>query len=359
MPNAELVLTLPSDPVVSSTKKINRALLGIGKTTDKVGKKLAALGGGLSRKLGGIGKSSETASRKVDKLGDSAGQAQGKLRSLGDSFGSAGGKAGKLGESASRSGRKVKETGGIFDGVGRKVRSMAAGLLLATTAFFGISAGINQLRGGVTAAITLESIENALKVVAGSAIGGAEALAFVRSESDRLGLSLGPTASEFSKFSAAAIGSKLAGQGVRDVFSAVSEAGARLSLSSEQQAGALLALGQIMSKGCHAKGTLIRMHNGQTRLVERVKVGDYLMGPDGKPRKVLRLAHGREKMYRVVPAKGKGKPFVVNAGHLMRLEHAGEARTISLSDYLLMTPEDQERWKQRHTSMAPVRRANE
>ncbi len=244
-----LTLELPSSPVLASTKAINKGLLKIGKTADKVDKKLGALGSGTSKRLKALGKSAGAASGKVKKLGDSAGTASGKTRILGESAGVAAGKAKRLGNSAGVAGKKVAASGSLFEGLGRKVRSMAAGLLIATTAFFGIGAAIRELGAGVRAAVTIEAAGKALEVVTGSAVGSAEALRFVRMEADRLGLSIGPTASEFAKFSAAAIGSKLAGEAVRDVFSAVSEAGAKLSLSSEQQAGALLALGQIMSKG--------------------------------------------------------------------------------------------------------------
>lgn len=73
--------------------------------------------------------------------------------------------------------------------------------------------------------------------------------------------------------------------------------------------------------GCHARGTKILMADGSTKNVEDVEVGDALMGPDSRPRRVLELRRGRDEMYRVTP--NKGQAFVVNQHHVLSLEHSG------------------------------------
>ena len=73
----------------------------------------------------------------------------------------------------------------------------------------------------------------------------------------------------------------------------------------------------VLATGCHAKGTLIMLADGRTKLVEDVVVGDRLMGWDNTPRTVLRLARGRQEMARIVPVKGE--PFVVNLDHILTL----------------------------------------
>ncbi len=78
--------------------------------------------------------------------------------------------------------------------------------------------------------------------------------------------------------------------------------------------------------GCHARGTLIMMHDGATKAVEHVRVGDVLMGDDSKPRTVQELFRGRADMWRVVPVKGD--PFVVNGEHVLSLK-ATETRITS------------------------------
>lgn len=73
----------------------------------------------------------------------------------------------------------------------------------------------------------------------------------------------------------------------------------------------------VMATGCHAKGYPIMMSDGSLKNVEDIKVGDKVMGDDGKPRNVLSLHRGEDDMYRIVPKKGE--PFVVNGGHILSL----------------------------------------
>ena len=99
-------------------------------------------------------------------------------------------------------------------------------------------------------------------------------------------------------------------------------------------------------EGCHAKGQGILMHNGTVKKVEDIKVGEKLMGPDSKPRTVLRLCRGREQMYKVVPTKGE--TFVVNENHILSLRMSGsitregykkgEIIDISVEEYLKQSP---------------------
>jgi DNA repair protein RadD len=80
----------------------------------------------------------------------------------------------------------------------------------------------------------------------------------------------------------------------------------------------------VMPTGCHAAGTQILMFDGSTKPVEDVVVGDVLMGPDSKPRNVLRLARGVEPLYRITPKKGEA--FVVNEGHVLSLQTTNEGK---------------------------------
>lgn len=90
--------------------------------------------------------------------------------------------------------------------------------------------------------------------------------------------------------------------------------------------------------GCHNKGTTILMFDGSLKNVENVKIGDLLMGPDSKPREVLKLVRGRDKMAQIVPTKGD--PFVVNENHILSLIPSGRNRTVkhilnvSVKDYM-------------------------
>lgn len=85
----------------------------------------------------------------------------------------------------------------------------------------------------------------------------------------------------------------------------------------------------VAPPGCHAKGTEIIMFDGSIKKVEDVRVGDVLLGPDSKPRNVLSLARGYEKMIRIIPTKGE--PFVINENHILSLKRSKHKRTDSKS----------------------------
>lgn len=103
----------------------------------------------------------------------------------------------------------------------------------------------------------------------------------------------------------------------------------------------------VLPTGCHAAGTMILMYDGSQKRVEDVIFGDELMGPDSCPRIVLSLCRGREILYRITPKRG-GKPFIVNAEHVLSLvstnegkkavcpshQRGGEICHISVIDYL-------------------------
>jgi hypothetical protein len=91
--------------------------------------------------------------------------------------------------------------------------------------------------------------------------------------------------------------------------------------------------------GCHAKGQLVMLADGSSKPVEKIQTSDKLMGPDGSPRKVLRLIRGHGRLYKVVPKKGN--TFTVNDDHVLCLQRTqdgyGKAYkkiTISVNNYL-------------------------
>lgn len=69
---------------------------------------------------------------------------------------------------------------------------------------------------------------------------------------------------------------------------------------------------------CLAAGTKVLLFNGETSNVEDVKVGDLLMGPDSKPRKVLSICTGTDNMFEIKPDKGRS--FVCNSPHVLTLK---------------------------------------
>lgn len=75
--------------------------------------------------------------------------------------------------------------------------------------------------------------------------------------------------------------------------------------------------------GCHAIDSEILMFDGTIKKVQDIKVGDFLMGPDSKPRTVLNLARGRQEMRLITPVKGE--PFVVNKDHILNVKKVSES----------------------------------
>lgn len=76
--------------------------------------------------------------------------------------------------------------------------------------------------------------------------------------------------------------------------------------------------------GCHAAGQGIMLHSGRVVKVEDVAVGDVLMGPDSKPRRVLATGGGWGRMVRIVPTKGE--PWIVNEDHILTIVMSGDKR---------------------------------
>ena len=101
---------------------------------------------------------------------------------------------------------------------------------------------------------------------------------------------------------------------------------------------------------CLGKGTQLLDYNGNTVLVENVKVGDLLMGDDSTPRTVLSLARGKENMYKVSFIHGGS--FVCNESHILSLKWSGGGRKpkglvkeISIREYLKLNKDDKHHLK--------------
>lgn len=73
---------------------------------------------------------------------------------------------------------------------------------------------------------------------------------------------------------------------------------------------------------CHGRDTPIIMYDGTIKLVQDIKEGDFLMGDDSKPRKVLSLARGTDEMYKV--SNKKGDEYIVNKEHILCLKSSAK-----------------------------------
>lgn len=68
--------------------------------------------------------------------------------------------------------------------------------------------------------------------------------------------------------------------------------------------------------GCHKAGDKIITTEG-IKNVEDIKVGDFVFGEDGKPKKVLRLFSGEDDLFRV--NQKYGQDYYVNSNHILHL----------------------------------------
>ena len=70
---------------------------------------------------------------------------------------------------------------------------------------------------------------------------------------------------------------------------------------------------------CHSVNTPIIMYDGSIKMVQDIEVGDLLMGDDSKPREVLSICKGREKMYKI--KQENGDDYIVNESHILSLQY--------------------------------------
>lgn len=113
------------------------------------------------------------------------------------------------------------------------------------------------------------------------------------------------------------------------------------SLETNRSTLAVLATG--LGK-CLGRGTPVLRYDGAIVPVEAVIDGDFLMGPDSKPRIVRGITHGFGPLYRIVPVKGD--PWVCNSCHVLTLVHTetGIVTDIPLDQYLVQN----DYWKHCH-----------
>ena len=69
---------------------------------------------------------------------------------------------------------------------------------------------------------------------------------------------------------------------------------------------------------CFGLGTEILMFDGTVRKVEHISIGDSVMGPDSKPRKVLSTTYGKSQLYRVCQTSAIN--YIVNSDHILSLK---------------------------------------
>jgi len=111
-------------------------------------------------------------------------------------------------------------------------------------------AGLGLLaKGAFDSAMKFEALNNQLGFASGSMKQGGQDFEYIKNLSNEMGLELVTATESFAKFSGAARGTILQGQGVKDIFEGVAMASTVMHLSAEQSSGAFTALEQMLSKG--------------------------------------------------------------------------------------------------------------
>jgi superfamily II DNA or RNA helicase len=85
---------------------------------------------------------------------------------------------------------------------------------------------------------------------------------------------------------------------------------------------------------CLSPNTPILKYNGDVVPASHIKRGDYLIGPDSRPREVLSTTIGHGPMYKITPTKGE--PWYCNHPHILTLINTstGDILDIPLYKYL-------------------------
>lgn len=71
--------------------------------------------------------------------------------------------------------------------------------------------------------------------------------------------------------------------------------------------------------GCHAKGTEILMHDGTTKQIQDISLKENVMGPDGRPRRVVATYTGKSKMFTVHAKDKELTKFKITTDHRLAL----------------------------------------
>lgn len=101
----------------------------------------------------------------------------------------------------------------------------------------------------------------------------------------------------------------------------------------EQTGGGVLSLDAGFGK-CLGKDTPVLMFDGSIKKVQDIHMGEFIMGDDSTPRKVLSTCTGTEQLYKIVPTKGDS--YIVNESHILSLKRSKTSKIedIELKDYL-------------------------
>lgn len=148
-----------------------------------------------------------------------------------------------------RADQNVQQTTTGIEKAGKKIENAFAGIGKAAAAYLTFRTLKNLAVDAVQTSMKFDALEASMLAASGSAAEAQKNMQFLRSESERLGLVVLDSGKAFARLTAAARGTALEGDAVREVFTAISTAATVLRFNTEDTEGAIRAFEQMISKG--------------------------------------------------------------------------------------------------------------
>jgi tape measure domain-containing protein len=166
------------------------------------------------------------------------------IRSIGNAFRGTTQSAAAYRHEIARVTAELRRARSATTGLGESMRRLRTYVVAATASMTLFTAGKDIVRKG----LQIEGLQIALKSITGDAKKAATEYQFFRSVVQMTGVDMIAAAKGFKQLTASAVGTKLAGEGVHDIFSEVSKQAAVLGMTADDTNGVFRAFSQIISK---------------------------------------------------------------------------------------------------------------
>jgi tape measure domain-containing protein len=232
-------------------------------------------------------------------------------------------------------GRAIAEIRGDTRQMVQHLGQVAEGSTRAEAAQARMGRGLGQLRGliatlglaalvrdAVQVTLAFERADTVFATISGSAAAGAREMAFIRAESERLGLVTVKTAVQYSQFLAAVKGTPLQGKAARDTFSAIAEALATMQIPGEQAERVIYGLTQVAGKG------VVSLEEMRQQIGEQLPIALQAMarGMDVTvPKLIDMISHGQVLASVGLPALARGLREALGTDATTRIENTRAA----------------------------------
>lgn len=259
VPADSAVFLRAAEAMERSAKSLETVTERLGKTTRRTGKEQQTAAQKaeqytrsqklVARIMRETGASHTAAARAVRVFGKDLDRAEKEAAQYARQMGRAEKEVKQLAAAQRAAARDTKAAGSSMSFVQRNAAALTRSLVATAAAGFGLHEAMRLIGGSKDAALQLQAINRGLSASVGGGQAAAAEYAFLRSEVERLGLVLPSAAKDLTLLSAAAKGTELAGQPVRELFSTLSGVAQVLSLSADDLSGAFVQLSQGVSKG--------------------------------------------------------------------------------------------------------------